>query len=71
MAGVFEPILNNAMSVRRWMKQEEGRPLMQALVDWKRTFENTLHKSSDPPAIYRAQGALEVINKILSLPNDL
>lgn len=61
----------NPEAVRRWLGEPEGNEFMRHLIEWQEQKQKSLRTSEDLLKIGRFQGMLEVLDRILSLREEL
>lgn len=69
--GVFEPVYEKSETVRRWLGMVEGKPYYLALVAWREQHRGRLQNTKDEVELYRSQGALEILDRLLNLREEL
>ncbi len=67
----LERLFERARLVKTWLMEPEGKIFHEALRDYRHDKVKLLRTSKDSIDIYRAQGALEVLERLLSLRDDL
>ena len=64
--GTFREIVECQHTVYRWLHMAEGQPFVRTMETWLEQEMMQLKSSRDPVDINRAQGRVEVLDKILS-----
>jgi hypothetical protein len=64
--GTFKTVAENVPTVRRWLHAVEAVPFMDAMEEWHNQEVHILKSARDPVDISRAQGKLEVLDKIIN-----
>ena len=64
-------LLKHPDALRQWLSKGEGRAFEEWIKNWADAERKTLLESTDVVAIYRAQGALAVLNRILGLREEV
>jgi hypothetical protein len=68
---IFEPMWEKSESVRRWLGMAEGKPYYLSLVAWRDQLRETLQNSKDEVEMYRTQGSLKILDRLLGLREEL
>jgi hypothetical protein len=68
---IFDPVFENQEASYRWLRMTEGKPYFKTLRQWRELKMRDLRGSRDPVDVHRAQGALEIIEKLINLPDEL
>jgi hypothetical protein len=55
----------------KWLGQPEAKDYLEWVAMMAENYESKLRSGSEPFVVYRAQGALDVLKKILELREDL
>lgn len=68
---VFDLVYEKSESVRRWLGMVEGKPYYLSLVTWRDQLRDVLQDSKDEVELYRAQGSLKILDRLLNLREEL
>ncbi len=69
--GVFGEVFDKSETVRRWLGMSEGKPYYNALREWQAQLRSQLQRTSVDIEVFRAQGALDVLDRLLGLREEL
>lgn len=61
----------NPEAIRRWLSDPEGQEFLAHLRDWQGQKQKTLRGADDLLKIGRFQGNLEILDRLLSLREEL
>jgi hypothetical protein len=67
----IDVILRSPSSMHKWLSTGESRPFSEWLDAWQQQSLKEISTGKDPVELYRAQGRLEVINRILGLKQEV
>jgi hypothetical protein len=68
---MFDDIYQRPEEVRFWLGQNPGKAFLRTLRKWKDDYEASLKKSDVTVTMHRAQGAIEVLDRILKMKEEL
>lgn len=66
-----EFLLKRAITLLRWMDEPAGKYFMQGMMLWLGNLRHKMEKEKDPVEIYRYQGRIEVLNRIVGIREEL
>jgi hypothetical protein len=67
----IDELMEHPESMRHWFLEPEGIMFFEWLLTLRKTFDKELRTASTEIVIYRAQGALDILDRMLSLPNKV
>lgn len=67
----FEKLLTKASIVTGWFRREEAKPFIEYLEDWYAHAQKGLETAVAPHDLYRAQGEVLVLRRILDMRQDI
>lgn len=67
----IDVVLRNGTSVVKTLESGGGPQLMEWLSEWQKEVLKQIASGKDPIELYRAQGRLEVLNRISGLKQEI
>jgi hypothetical protein len=68
---VFDELYQRPEEVRYWLTTGSGKAFLRAMRDWKVQYEKQLKEENEPREVWRAQGAVKVLERILQLREEI
>jgi hypothetical protein len=68
---MIDRVLKSPTTSKKWLASPDGSSIIEFLREWQASTVKALAAGKDPIEMYRAQGRLEVLNRILGLQAEI